>query len=87
MGDIRQLEPNIHAGVKYVRFMLRPILREEPMDALNKGCSCLRVLQRRAGPHSAAAARAERAGLNPNVWFGNVERVASEQIGRETVTM
>ena len=25
-------------------------------------------------------------GLDPNVWFGNVERVASERIGRETVT-
>jgi hypothetical protein len=22
----------------------------------------------------------------PNIWFGNVERVASERIGRETVT-
>ncbi len=29
---------------------------------------------------------AEKKGLNPNVWFGNVERVASERIGRETVT-
>ena len=28
----------------------------------------------------------ETRGLNPNVWFGNVERVASERIGRETVT-
>jgi membrane-bound lytic murein transglycosylase MltF len=24
--------------------------------------------------------------LNPNVWFGNVEQIASERIGRETVT-
>ena len=23
--------------------------------------------------------------MNPNVWFGNVERIASERIGRETV--
>jgi membrane-bound lytic murein transglycosylase MltF len=28
----------------------------------------------------------EKRGLNPNVWFGNVERVVSERIGRETVT-
>ena len=28
----------------------------------------------------------EKRGLDPNVWFGNVERVASERIGRETVT-
>jgi hypothetical protein len=25
-------------------------------------------------------------GLDPEVWFNNVERVASERIGRETVT-
>jgi membrane-bound lytic murein transglycosylase MltF len=29
---------------------------------------------------------AEKRGLDRNVWFGNVERVASERIGRETVT-
>jgi membrane-bound lytic murein transglycosylase MltF len=29
---------------------------------------------------------AERRKLDPNVWFGNVERIASERIGRETVT-
>ena len=28
----------------------------------------------------------KKKGLDPNVWFGNVERVASERIGRETVT-
>ncbi len=27
-----------------------------------------------------------REGLDRNVWFGNVERVASARIGRETVT-
>ena len=29
---------------------------------------------------------AKERGLDPNLWFGNVERVASERIGRETVT-
>jgi membrane-bound lytic murein transglycosylase MltF len=31
------------------------------------------------------AREAAKRGLDPNVWFGNVERVASERIGRETV--
>ena len=40
-----------------------------------------------AGPGRIRQLRAEtaRRGLNPNLWFGNVERVASEKIGRETV--
>jgi membrane-bound lytic murein transglycosylase MltF len=29
--------------------------------------------------------RAEQRGLNPNKWFNNVEVIASERIGRETV--
>jgi membrane-bound lytic murein transglycosylase MltF len=29
---------------------------------------------------------AEKRGLDPNVWFGNVEEIASERLGRETVT-
>jgi membrane-bound lytic murein transglycosylase MltF len=29
---------------------------------------------------------AEKRGLNPNVWFNNVEVVVAEKVGRETVT-
>jgi hypothetical protein len=29
---------------------------------------------------------ADKQGLDPNVWFGNVESVVSERIGREKVT-
>ncbi|HUC76497.1 MAG TPA: hypothetical protein VMS04_14445, partial [Vicinamibacterales bacterium] len=41
-----------------------------------------------AGPGRISQLRkeAENRGLDPNVWFGNVEQVASERIGRETVT-
>jgi membrane-bound lytic murein transglycosylase MltF len=44
--------------------------------AYNAGPGCIRQLRREA----------EKQGLDPNVWFGNVERVASARIGRETVT-
>ena len=27
VGDITSVEPNIHAGVKYMRFMVEPVLR------------------------------------------------------------
>jgi membrane-bound lytic murein transglycosylase MltF len=86
VGDIKRLEPNIHAGVKYIRSMVDRYYAKEPMDDVNKmlfafaaynaGPSRVRQLRREAG---------ER-GLDPNVWFNNVERVASERIGRETVT-
>jgi membrane-bound lytic murein transglycosylase MltF len=85
VGDITSLEPNIHAGVKYFRFMMDQYYRDEPMDTVNKGLMTLASYN--AGPARIRQLRAEaaRRGLNPNVWFGNVERVASERIGRETV--
>jgi membrane-bound lytic murein transglycosylase MltF len=86
VGDISQIEPNIHAGVKYIRFMMDQYFKDEPMDNLNKGL--MTFASYNAGPGRVRQLRreAETRGLNPNVWFGNVERVASERIGRETVT-
>ncbi len=36
VGNISQIEPNIHAGVKYMRFMMDQYFKGEPMDDLNK---------------------------------------------------
>src|SRR5262245_45821469 len=85
VGDISQIEPNIHAGVKYFRFMMDTFYKDDPMDDLNKGLMTLASYN--AGPGRIRQLRAEtaRRGLNPNVWFGNVERVVSERVGRETV--
>jgi membrane-bound lytic murein transglycosylase MltF len=86
VGDITLVEPNIHAGVKYMRFMRDQYYANEPMDDLNK--MLMTFASYNAGPGRVRQLRreAEKKGLNPNVWFGNVERVASERIGRETVT-
>jgi membrane-bound lytic murein transglycosylase MltF len=86
VGDITKLEPNIHAGVKYVRFMMDTYYKDDPMDPLNKGL--MTFASYNAGPGRIRQLRreTEKRGLDPNLWFGNVERVASERIGRETVT-
>jgi membrane-bound lytic murein transglycosylase MltF len=86
VGDIGQLEPNIHAGVKYMRFMMDQYYKDEPMDDLNK--ALMTFASYNAGPNRIRQLRreTEKRGLNPNLWFGNVERITSERIGRETVT-
>jgi membrane-bound lytic murein transglycosylase MltF len=86
VGDITQIEPNIHAGVKYMRFMMDEYFKDEPMDNLNKGLMTFAAYNAGPGRLRQLRREAEKRGLNPNVWFGNVERVASERIGRETVT-
>jgi membrane-bound lytic murein transglycosylase MltF len=86
VGDITEVDANIHAGVKYMRFMMDQYYKDEPMDDLNK--SLMTFASYNAGPGRVRQLRreAEQRGLDKNVWFGNVERVASERIGRETVT-
>jgi membrane-bound lytic murein transglycosylase MltF len=85
VGDINLVEPNIHAGVKYFRFMMDQFYKDEPMDELNKGLMTLASYNAGPGRMRQLRRETERRGLNPNVWFGNVERVVSERIGRETV--
>jgi membrane-bound lytic murein transglycosylase MltF len=86
VGDIRILEPNVHAGVKYIRTLVDRYYAGEPMDDLNKMLFAFAAYN--AGPGRIRQLRREAAerGLDRNVWFDNVERIASERIGRETVT-
>jgi membrane-bound lytic murein transglycosylase MltF len=86
VGDITKPEANVHAGVKYMRFMVDRYYKDEPMDQLDKGLFTFASYN--AGPARVAQLRREAAkrGLDPNVWFGNVEQIASERVGRETVT-
>src|SRR4030095_2795460 len=85
VGDITKIEPNIEAGVKYMRFMMDQYFANEPMDKLNKGLMSFAAYNAGPGRLRGLRKETEKRGLNPSVWFGNVERVASERIGRETV--
>jgi membrane-bound lytic murein transglycosylase MltF len=85
VGDITKVDPNIHAGIKYIRFTIDQYFADEPIDRLNKGLFAFAAYN--CGPARLRQLRreAEQRGLNPNVWFNNVERIAAERIGRETV--
>jgi membrane-bound lytic murein transglycosylase MltF len=86
VGDITKVDANIHAGVKYMRFMMDQYFKDEPMDKLNKALMTFAAYNAGPGRLQQLRRETEKRGLNPNIWFGNVERVASERIGRETVT-
>ncbi|HEY1290061.1 MAG TPA: transglycosylase SLT domain-containing protein [Burkholderiales bacterium] len=85
-GDITQLEPNIHAGVKYMRFMRDQFFADEPMDALNKTLFSFAAYNAGPGRIRDLRALAQKRGLDPNVWMNNVEVIAAQKIGAETVT-
>ncbi|AOX99182.1 lytic transglycosylase F [Jeongeupia sp. USM3] len=86
VGDVRQLEPNIHAGVKYIRFMIDQYYAKEAMTAVNRGLFAFASYNAGAGRIAQLRKEAQKRGLDPNKWFNNVEVVAAEKIGPETVT-
>ncbi len=69
-----------------MRFMIDKYFANEPMDRLNKGLFAFASYNAGAGRIAGLRKEAAKRGLDPNVWFNNVELVASEKIGRETVT-
>jgi membrane-bound lytic murein transglycosylase MltF len=83
--NIEKLENNIHAGAKYLRFIKSRYFANKSMDELNSNLFAIAAYN--AGPARITKLQKEAAekGLDPNVWFNNVEVIASNRIGRETV--
>jgi membrane-bound lytic murein transglycosylase MltF len=86
VGDINEVEANIHAGIKYMRWMIDHYYDKEPMTKLDKALFAFASYNAGAGRISQLRKEAAKRGLDPNVWFHNVEYVAAEKIGAETVT-
>lgn len=83
--NIQELESNIHAGIKYLRFILDEYFPDANFDAFNR--MMFAFASYNAGPNRIARLRKRAAekGLDPDVWFNNVELIVAEKIGRETV--
>jgi len=85
IADIRNPDNNIHAGVKYMRYLIDHFFAKEPMDSLNRHFFALAAYN--AGPGNVRKLRREarEKGLNPNEWFNNVEVLAARHISMEPV--
>ncbi len=84
VGDIKTLEPNIHAGTRYLHQLVDRVSSPE-VDPLNRIFFALASYN--AGQTRIRRLRRETAanGLDPNVWVNNVELAVAREIGRETV--
>ena len=85
VGDITELEANVHGGIKYLRILRDRAISGGSPDEQNLTLFALAAYN--CGPGRVAALRAEapKMGLDPDIWFGNVERVAARRVGQETV--
>jgi membrane-bound lytic murein transglycosylase MltF len=84
-GIEESAERNIEAGNKYLRYLITKYVNDLALDRKNQ--TLLAFAAYNAGPGGLHRFRekAKAMGLNPNIWFGNVENAASAIVGRETV--
>ncbi|PST89162.1 lytic transglycosylase F [Photobacterium jeanii] len=83
--NIYNLDNNIHAGVKYMDFILDHYFGHENIDEVNKIYFALASYN--AGPARIKRMRrlASEQGFNEDEWFNNVEVVVRKKIGLEPV--
>jgi membrane-bound lytic murein transglycosylase MltF len=84
-GVDKDVEKNIQAGAKYLRWIVDEYYKDEPMTRVDKGLFALASYNAGAGRISGLRRKAKRMGLDENKWFQNVEVVVARDIGRETV--
>lgn len=86
VGNIRQLEPNIHAGAKYLDELMSRYFSDANFQGDNR--TLFSFASYNAGPGKINQLRNEalRRGLDPDRWFNHVELVAADRIGWETTT-
>jgi membrane-bound lytic murein transglycosylase MltF len=86
VGDIHQIEPNIHAGAKYMDILMTRYFPDAHFSEANRPLFAFASYN--AGPGNIARMRkeAQKRGLDPDKWFNNVELVVAEKIGQETTT-
>jgi membrane-bound lytic murein transglycosylase MltF len=83
--EIHIAENNVKAGVKYLRFLRDRYFSDPAMDDFNQTLFSFAAYNAGPGNISKARKRAEKMGLDPNVWFGSVELAAAKAISREPV--
>jgi membrane-bound lytic murein transglycosylase MltF len=86
VGDIHQIEPNIHAGAKYMNQLMTRYFADAHFSEQDR--TLFAFASYNAGPGAISRMRSDAAesGLDPDKWFDNVEVVVGRRIGMETTT-
>jgi membrane-bound lytic murein transglycosylase MltF len=82
---VRRADNNIHAGAKYLRYLVDKYLNDPEVSEREKVLMTLAAYNAGPGNLKHFRDKARQSGFNPNVWFGNVEHGAAAVVGQETV--
>lgn len=83
--DYKSMEGSIHAGAKYMRHLIDQYFPDESIDPMNRWLFALAGYNAGGARISRYREKAAADGLDPDRWFGEVEQVAADRIGSETV--
>jgi membrane-bound lytic murein transglycosylase MltF len=84
-GIEKSAERNIEAGNKYLRYLITNYINDPALDSKNQTLFAFVAYNASPSRLPQFRDRAKAMGLNPNIWFGNVENAAAAVVGRETV--
>ena len=85
VGDIHRVEPNIHAGTKYLSRLIDGYFKDATFDEQNRNLFAFASYNAGPGNISKVRARAMAERVNADVWFNQVEHVAARMLGLEPV--
>jgi hypothetical protein len=85
-ADIGEEETNVAAGIAYMARIRDRYFNEPEIEPSQRILFAIAAYN--AGPNriQRLRVRARAQGLDPNLWFGNVERIVQQSVGDETVT-
>jgi len=83
--DIEELENNVQAGMKYLAFLRDRYFRDPAISREDRVAFSWAAYNAGPGRVRRMRSMAKEMGLDPNVWFSNVELAAGKIVGRETV--
>lgn len=76
---------NVEAGAKYLRHLIDTYIDDDELRPRDRQLFAFAAYNAGPGNLRKFRTKAKAMGLDPNVWFGNVENAAAEIVGRETV--
>ena len=84
-GIERDPSRNVQAGCAYLRYLADTYLSDPAIDPVNRTLMSLVAYNAGPGQLKKFRAAARLAGLNPNIWFNNVELGAAQEAGLNPV--
>ncbi|MDM9646772.1 lytic transglycosylase F [Rhizobium sp. S163] len=84
-GIDKDPDRNVKAGAKYLRHLVKTYIDDEALTAKDRQLFAFAAYNAGPGNLRKFRQKAKTMGLDPDVWFGNVENGAAAIVGRETV--